>query len=125
MASLLERWKACEIYFNDNWVSTPIQIQEDKSFDNNSIDSYIRLNYVNTDNTSTIGRKQGYGTLQVFCYHRREMLSAKLADEVSDFFDCLDLERDVHSKVGVQFPIQDLDNDFFMTLIQFPIEQYS
>jgi len=125
MASLIQRIKEPEKYFTNNWTDTTIQTQDNNKFENNALTSYIRLNYVNSDNTSTIGRQQGYGTLQVFCYHRNKTMSAVLSDNVKTFFDCQDLGQDVHSKVGVQYETMDLDNDFYLTLVQFPIEQFS
>lgn len=128
MMSALQREAESQIYFTTNWSTTSIQYPDmSPPFDSSALSEYIRLNYVNTDNESsgTGGRQSGYGYLQVFVYHKVRKLSVGRSDDVKAFFDCKNLPYDIHSKVGVQFETQDLDNGFFVTLVQFPIEQHS
>jgi len=116
----------CEIYFKDNWVDTPLHI-DDVAFENDNYEKYIRLNYIN-DGSDLVGiqcSRDTFGYLQVFCYHKIKKLSLGLSDDIKEFFDNIDLPKDIHSKDGQQYPTQELENGYFVTLVQFRIEKYS
>ena len=125
MAKALEREAETQKYFRDNWTDTEIQIP-DVSFDNDSLDTWISLRYDNSDNKlAGLQRQHGFGTLNVYCYHKVRKLSQGLSDDVKEFFDCKDLPKDIHVGIGYQHPTAQLENKTYFTLVQFEVSQYS
>lgn len=127
MSSVLECSAEPEIYFKDNWTLTPLQVPDpNEPFDTTGLDSYIRINYVpNNNEHSGLDRISSFGTTQIFCYHKKKKLALKLADDVKTFFNCKDLPKDIHIDIGSDSPCIDLENGFYMSLVSFPLAQYS
>tara|TARA_R110000851_G_scaffold328704_1_gene499850 strand:- start:17 stop:400 length:384 start_codon:yes stop_codon:yes gene_type:complete len=127
MAKMIDRTAESETYFFDNWTQTEILIEDDSvPLDTTGLETYIKLQYINTRNElAGFGRQFGFGAYQVFCYHKVKKLSATLSDDVKAFFDCKVLPLDIHIGIGVQGEVLTLDNGFYLTIVQFPISQYS
>lgn len=127
MASLKERISIIQKYFYANWTATPFDFDGKKpELDTSNLTSYIRFSYANYDNqVKGMGREIGYGTLTVYCYHKVRIQSAILSDEVNTFFKCKDLDLNIRSDIGIQGATLDLDNDFYLTTMQFDISQYA
>lgn len=125
--ALLECSAEPEIYFKNNWTLTPLQIPDpNELFDSSGLDTYIRTDYIpNNNEHGGISRINSYGTYQVFCYHKKKKLALKLADDVKTFFNCQELPKNITIDIGVDYPCVDLDNNFFMALVQFPVVQNS
>ena len=127
MAKMIDRTAESETYFFDNWTQTEILIEDDSvPLDTTGLETYIKLQYINTGNEQGgFGRQTGYGAYKVFCYHKVKKLSVTLSDDVKTFFDCKDLPLNIHVGVGKQETALTLDNGFYLTIVQFPISQYS
>lgn len=127
---LLEQVAECEIYFIDNWTATPIQLV-DKDFDYTGLDTWISLMYypvlnerIGFDGT-THGRVMGTGIQAVFCYHKKQKLAIKLADDVKAFFSGKELPKDIHVDIGIDNNHTTLDNGFYEVRVNFLVTQYS
>ncbi len=125
--SVLECSAEVEIFFKTNWYLTETQFPDPSTpFDNSDLDLYIRMDYIPTNNESSgMGRISSYGTSQIFCYHKRKKLALKLADDIKKFFNCTSLPKDIFVGIGDDIPCVDLDNGFYMALVQFPVSQHS
>ena len=124
--SSMQCYVEVEKFFKANWTTTPIHY-DGETFTNNNYESYIRLNHINngSDLVGLQNHQDTHGFTQVFCYHKRKKLSVKMSDDVKILFDNKDLAYDIHSKTGQQYPTEDLENGYFVTLVQFKIEQYT
>jgi len=127
MGRAIEREAETQDYFSNNWTDTQIQILDSSpAFDNTGLTQYIKLEYLNeASEYGGFNRQTGFGYLQVSCYHKSRKLSISLSDKVKTFFDCKDLDLDIHSKLGQQYPTINLENGYFLTMVQFRIEQES
>lgn len=115
-------------YFKTNWNQTSLQYPaQNPAFDNTGLNEYVRIEFVN--NGSDLA---GYSTpeithsfVQAFCYHKNEILSIDLAGDIKTFFDNKLLDNDIQVKDGQMYPTNKLENDFYVTLVQFKVVTYS
>ena len=127
--ALLELAAECEIYFDTNWIATPIETP-DEILDTSAMDSYISLNFFPVTNThfgfdgTTVGRKAHYGLSQVLCYHKNKKLAMKLADDIKLFFQGQQLPKDIHVDIGIDHIAIELDT-FWECKVTFEAVQYS
>lgn len=70
-----------------------------------------------------MGRVISYGTLQVYCFHKVKNLCAVLADSVQTFAKDTDLPKGIRIKTGNFEWVEELENGFWCTLVQFPVVQ--
>lgn len=124
--SAIQCYVEVEKYFKTNWTATSIHL-DGEDFTNDNYDAYIRLHHVNngSDLVGLQNHQEFHGFTQVFCYHRRKKLSVKMSDDIKILFDNKDLIYDIHSKTGQQYATEELENGYFVTLVQFKIEQYT
>jgi len=120
--------KTIEEYFINNWDKTPIQF-EGVNLDISGLDELIALSYVPTDSRAYAldGTSCGrivYSALQkVFCYSKSPSLAFKLADEVKAFLNGKKIDGIVFG-VGYDSGAEELDNDFFRVLCNFPLKKW-
>lgn len=114
----------CRNYFKDNWTDTDLQYPEQNpEFDNTGLNTYVRFEFVN-DGSELVGYNSNdltFGYCKVHCFHKNEILSVDLADDVKLFFDNKILDNDVQVKDGQIYPTVKLSNDFYLTLVQFQV----
>jgi hypothetical protein len=128
--ALLEMVAECEIYFTTNWTATSIQI-EDKDFDYTGKDTWISLYFVPVLNArigfdgTTTGRIRGDGLQSVYCYHKKQKLALKLADDVKTFFNGVTLPKDIHIDIGIDGSATALSNGFYEVKVNFSVTQFS
>lgn len=128
--ALLQMAAETEIFFKNNWTDTTIQYQ-DTTFDYNGLTSWVSIKFFPTvnekigmDGTSS-GRVASFGLCSIFCYHKKQKLSMKLADDVKAFFNGKELPLDIRVDIGQDKSTIDLDNGFYETRVNFEIAQYS
>lgn len=126
--SLLECAAEPEIFFSNNWTSTDVEFP-DRQIDP-TLETYISLNYFPVTNqqigydATTMGRVASHGISQVLCYHKTKKQCLKLADDVKAFFGGVELPKDIHIDIGIDYPAIELDT-LFECRVTFKLLQYS
>jgi hypothetical protein len=118
----------CEDYFRTYWAQTALEyITLSKSLDTTALNEYISIRYFSlpTDKLIGFGHKRTNGYLRVMVYQRKEALALGLADDVKEFFDNVDLPKDIHVDIGQDYPVLDMNADWFEIKLTFDIVQYS
>lgn len=122
--SLIQIIAEIEKYFIDNWTNTPFRLHgTNYKFGGDITNEYIEVRYVPNNNEDVTGRQLAYGILQVYCHHKVKNQAVIIADEVKEFIGNRYLPQSVRIMHGNDVMIQELDNDFFLSVVHFDVQQ--
>lgn len=121
-----------EIYFNENWVLTPVQYQGAR-FDQPTDKTWIYISFVPIDRAvygfdGGNGRKMDTAMLRVSSYSSNPLKSLEIDDAVRAFLECWELPfNDCQVQEGVPdgLGIVDLGNGMFETISNYLMNSYN